>query len=146
LLDAARLNTSPRSWARIITRKIRYGELMAMGRQLVPDLVRLMIQEVGPRSGAESGLEFLQSNRPVFGLVRGELRVDLESLPGFTQQLIEAWPEPRQQVRAPRPGGGMTPTGSAVFWADSPTPDGAASPFTTTAAVPDALSTRRPLP
>lgn len=146
LLEAARLDTNPRTWARIITRKIRYGELMAMGRQLVPDLVRLVVEEIGPRSDARSGREFLKTNRPVFGLVRGELRIDLESLPGFTQMLIEAWPDPPVHATGPSTVGGMTAGGSAVFWAAPPSPDRGPSPSLPTAAVSDASLARRPLP
>jgi hypothetical protein len=144
LMEAARLDSSPRAWRRIIVRRIRYGELMALGRQLVPDLVRLILEEVGPRSDARSGREFLHTNRPDFGLVRGELRIDLESLPGFTQLLIKAWPEPRSHVSGVSPTQGVTPDGSAVFWAAPPSSDHGSSPVA--AAISEASLARRPLP
>lgn len=99
LLDAAGLDTNASSWLRVITRRIRYGELAAMGRQLAPELVRLIVEEIRPHSEARSGREFLTLTHPVFGLVRGKLRLELERLSQFRQLLIEAWPEqPRSEA------------------------------------------------
>ncbi len=151
LLSAARLTGPTDIWRRIIVRRIRYGELMAIGRQMAPQLVRLIVEDIGPRSLSGSGREFLQRNRPVFGLTEGELRIDLDSLPGFTQLLLQEWPEPVEAIEpvgigfpaAPViPGAsssikGMTESGTAVFWADSPDP---------ASAPPAQLAARRPLP
>jgi hypothetical protein len=116
LLDAAGLDTNPASWLRVITHRIRYGELVAMGRQLAPELVRIIVEEIRPGSEARSGREFLTMTHPVFGLVRGKLRLELERFSQFRQLLIEAWPE-KPLSEAPRPilGEGVTPSESAVF-------------------------------
>ncbi len=135
MLEASRLGTDAAVWRRIITRRIRYGELMALGRQLVPALIDLVVEDVGPRSDARSGREFLQEHDPVFGLVDGELRVDLESLPGFTEGLLEAWPDRRVSA-------GVTPDGSAVFWAAGTLSSPSAAPEAPAVATP----ARRPLP
>lgn len=92
LLEAADLGGGAATWRRIVNARVEHGELMALGRQLVPALVALVVDDIGPRSGARSGREFLRSARPVFGLVEGELRLDLDDLPGFGRALRSAWP------------------------------------------------------
>ena len=125
LMTAAHLSGGPATWRRLVIERVRQGELMALGRQLVPTLVQLVVEDVGPRSGATSGRDFLRRSRPVFGLVDGDLRLDLDSLPGFRRALLRAWPAPRRRHWVQN----VTDHGKQVSWDEFLAPAAAPLPL-----------------
>lgn len=92
LLERAGLDDDPASWRLAVAARFGRLEITALGRTLVPFLVRMLAEDVSDQVRASSGDEFLRRYRPRLGLVEADLRVPLSQVPDLRSALRRAWP------------------------------------------------------